>query len=157
LVAQQQSIIAALHQQLTHHAGSSSSSNEPPVGSSSSSSGGRSPVLAGAAAQALGYLGLVGVPLPGLETAVAAAAEASAAAAASGSNGSSEEPPLLRLLFGLAGSKDSKTVLRAVTAVGYIGAGSSSQDLKMAAAKGTGLCTMLLKRACVDFVCFVQL
>jgi hypothetical protein len=141
-VAQQQSVITALHEQLTHHAGSSSS-NEAPVGSSNSGSG-RSPVLAGAAAQALGYLGLVGVPLPGLETSAAAAAAATAAAAAavtaaSGSKGSCEEPPLLRLLFGLAGSKDSRTVLRAVTAVGYIGAGSSSQELKMAAAKGVSL------------------
>jgi hypothetical protein len=108
-------------------------------------------VLAGAAAQALGYLGLVRVPLPGLEAAAAAAA-AAAATAASGSNGSSEEPPLLRLLFGLAGSKDSRTVLRAVTAVGYIGAGSSSQELKMAAAKGVGLTCFGLVYMCCDVV-----
>lgn len=138
---QQQAGIDALYQQLQHHSGASSSSGEPPVGSSSSS--GRSLVLAGAAAVGLGYCGLLGLPLPGLEqpAAVATAADGQAAnangqAANGNSSSSSGEPPLLQVLFGLCSSKDSRAVLRAVSAVGYIGAGSNSEQLKLAAAKG---------------------
>lgn len=141
---QQQAAVTVLYQQLTHHGSTgSSSSSEPPVGSSSGSSSGRSVVLAGAAALALGYCGLVGVPLPGVESpttpppaAAAAAANGSGSSDTAGSN--AEPPPLLRLLFGLAGSKDSRAVLRAVTAVGYIGAGSSREGFKLAAANGEG-------------------
>lgn len=156
--ATQQAAVAALHQQLSHHtgglracSGSSGSNAEPPVGSSGTS-GARSLVLAGAAALALGYCGLVGVQLPGLETPQEPAPEAAAAVSASSngsSNGSSVEqppPPLLQLLFALCSSKDGRAVLRAVTAVGYIGAGcggSSGSDigeaLRLAAAKGKGL------------------
>jgi hypothetical protein len=130
----QQSAIASLHQQLFRHGGSSSSSNEPPVGSSGSS--GRSLVLAGAAALALGNCGLVGVQLPDLQQPAAEQQQQHAVSGSSSDGGSNEEPPLLQLLFGVAGCKDGRAVLRAVTAVGYIGAGSSSQGLKLTAAKG---------------------
>ena len=134
---QQHKALTALHQQLSHHTG--------PTGGSSGSSG-RSPVLAGAAALALGYCGLLGVPLPGMEAVAAAAENGNAAqttangSSGGSSNGSSEsEPPLLQVLFRLCSSKDSRAVLRAVTALGYLGSGnssSSSSSLKLAVAKG---------------------
>jgi hypothetical protein len=141
--ATQAAALAALQTQLSHHTGSSSAASEQPVGSSSSSSG-RSLVLAGAAAAALGYCGLVGVALPGLEAstqpaaaAAAAAADSAPAAAANGNaDGEAKPPPLLQQMLQLAGCKDSRAVVRAVTAVGYIGAGSSSTQLKLAAGKG---------------------
>lgn len=123
-------------------------------------------MLAGAAALALGYCGLVGVSLPGLEAPPPAAAEqnggsseavqANGKAHTSSSSSSEAEPPLLRVLFGLCGSKDGRAVLRAVTALGYIGAGSSSEATKLAIAKGELICCCASVTLCASVLVEVE-
>jgi hypothetical protein len=134
----QQHALAALLQQLLHHTGPAA--DGVPVGSGAgvgaARSGPRNAALAGAAALALGYAGLTGaVELPGL------ALDSDGAVQPSGtSEDTTTTPQLLSALLSLAASgRDARAAQRAVTAVGFIAAGSTDTRLHMAAAKGMTL------------------
>lgn len=140
----QQHALAALLQQLLHHTGPAADGVA--VGSGAgvgaARSGPRNAALAGAAALALGYAGLTGaVELPGL------ALDSDGATISGGGvqpSGTSEDttttPQLLSALLSLAASgRDARAAQRAVTAVGFIAAGSTDTRLHMAAAKGMTL------------------
>jgi hypothetical protein len=140
----QQTVLDTLAQQLRHHIGGSAAGGGSSNGNAAGSAAGRSVMLAGAAALALGFVNLAGnMALPDLisdtsSTTGSDTTPAPAAASSSRSSSSGVAPgSLLGVLLSLAGSgKDSRASLRAVAAVGYIAAGSSDQQVHLAAAKG---------------------
>jgi hypothetical protein len=148
----QLSALDTLAQQLRHHSDSSAAGGGSSNGNAAGSTAGRSLMLAGAAALALGFVSLTGkLTAPDLITDSSSNSTRSdiSPAAAVGSSSSSSvgngvPPPgsLMGVLLSLAGAgKDSRASLRAVAALGYIAAGSSDQEVHMAAAKGA-LCSI---------------
>lgn len=145
---QQQQVITALLQQLQRHTsstGSGSSNGNYGVPASSGSTS-RS-TLAGGAALALGFIGLTGsVEIPGLLD--ASSSSNSPEVANEDKKAGSSSSSVLSTLLGLAGSKDSRAALRAVTAVGYLTAGSSNIEVHLEAAKGESYITLTREVHC---------